>query len=152
MSIYSEVSKLKWLNDTFSSKLPAPFLSKLSSFHASYPCRQYLVGCVVSRNFRKMSGHTGYFHVYKEVKGYMNSHHVNILLEVNLVCWRGNGERRGMIQVENVFQSILAGLMYYRPEDPVTFIEYCIQKIRTGNVPRLDWNSFVDYDKDVMIE
>ncbi|CAG0882831.1 unnamed protein product [Cyprideis torosa] len=47
--------------------------------------------------------------------------------------------------------SLLAGLMYYRPEDPVGFIEYCIGKIKEGSLNRLEWNSFVDYDRDVMV-
>ncbi|XP_043914424.1 adenylate kinase isoenzyme 5-like isoform X2 [Protopterus annectens] len=43
---------------------------------------------------------------------------------------------------------MLTGLMYYRPEDPIEFLEGCLQKVRElGGPERVRWDSFIGQER-----
>ncbi|MBN3301596.1 KAD5 kinase, partial [Amia calva] len=45
-------------------------------------------------------------------------------------------------------QSMLTGLMYHRPEDPLTYLENCLQKARElGGPERVRWDTFITPDR-----
>ncbi|XP_048045381.1 adenylate kinase 5, like isoform X1 [Megalobrama amblycephala] len=47
-----------------------------------------------------------------------------------------------------VFKSMLTGLMYHRPEDPLTFLESCLQKTRDLGGPEcVAWDTFITPDR-----
>lgn len=42
---------------------------------------------------------------------------------------------------------MLTGLMYYRPEDPVSYLEHCLQKVRElGGPEMVQWDTFIVQD------
>ena len=50
--------------------------------------------------------------------------------------------------VFSVLQSLLTGLMYYRPDDPIHYLEVCLQKARElGGPDRVRWDTFVGQEK-----
>ena len=47
-----------------------------------------------------------------------------------------------------VFQSLLTGLMYYRPDDPLDYLESCLKKVREmGGTEKVRWDTFVGQEK-----
>lgn len=47
-----------------------------------------------------------------------------------------------------LFQSLLTGLMYYRPDDPIDFLESCLKKARElGGPEKVRWDTFVGQEK-----
>ncbi|XP_048844285.1 adenylate kinase 5, like [Brienomyrus brachyistius] len=47
-------------------------------------------------------------------------------------------------EIPQLFESMLTGLMYHRPEDPVLFLEGCLQKVRElGGPERVSWDTFI---------
>lgn len=45
-------------------------------------------------------------------------------------------------------QSLLTGLMYYRPEDPIDYLETCLKKVRDlGGTDKVRWDTFVGQEK-----
>lgn len=45
-------------------------------------------------------------------------------------------------------QGLLNGLMYYKPDDPVDYLENCLQKVRElGGSEKVKWDTFVGPDK-----
>ncbi|KAL4623330.1 adenylate kinase isoenzyme 5-like isoform X1 [Arapaima gigas] len=50
--------------------------------------------------------------------------------------------------VPQLFESMLTGLMYHRPDDPITFLEGCLQKVRElGGLERVSWDTFITPDR-----
>ncbi|XP_077986420.1 adenylate kinase isoenzyme 5-like isoform X2 [Glandiceps talaboti] len=47
-------------------------------------------------------------------------------------------------EIPQLFESLMTGLMYYRPEDHVTYLQDCLQKAKTTGVENVKWNSFVE--------
>lgn len=46
------------------------------------------------------------------------------------------------------FQSLLTGLMYYRPDDPIDYLEGCLKKVRElGGTDKVRWDTFVGQEK-----
>ncbi|XP_051749777.1 adenylate kinase 5, like isoform X2 [Ctenopharyngodon idella] len=51
-------------------------------------------------------------------------------------------------QIPHLFESMLTGLMYHRPEDPLTFLESCLQKTRDLGGPEcVAWDTFITPDR-----
>ncbi|KAG5847582.1 adenylate kinase isoenzyme 5 [Anguilla anguilla] len=51
-------------------------------------------------------------------------------------------------EVPQLFESLLTGLMYYRPDDPVEYLETCLKKVRElGGTEKVRWDTFVGQDK-----
>ncbi|MGH0119557.1 UNVERIFIED_CONTAM: hypothetical protein FKN15_032382 [Acipenser sinensis] len=47
-----------------------------------------------------------------------------------------------------LLQSLLTGLMYYRPDDPVEYMESCLKKVRDlGGTEKVRWDTFVSQEK-----
>lgn len=45
-------------------------------------------------------------------------------------------------------QSLLTGLMYYRPDDPIEYLEGCLKKARElGGPDKVRWDTFVGQEK-----
>ncbi|XP_053551448.1 adenylate kinase isoenzyme 5-like [Bombina bombina] len=46
--------------------------------------------------------------------------------------------------IPRLFESLLSGLMYYRPEDPISYMELCLQKVRElGGPEKVQWDTFL---------
>ncbi|KAM4663345.1 adenylate kinase isoenzyme 5-like [Discoglossus pictus] len=46
--------------------------------------------------------------------------------------------------IPRLFESLLSGLMFYRPEDPISYIELCLQKVRDlGGPEKVQWDTFL---------
>ncbi|XP_074871628.1 adenylate kinase isoenzyme 1 isoform X1 [Carettochelys insculpta] len=53
--------------------------------------------------------------------------------------------RRGIPQL---FESMLTGLMYYCPEDPIDYLEHCLQKVRQlGGPEKVQWDTFIGQEQ-----
>ncbi|KAJ8357382.1 hypothetical protein SKAU_G00201760 [Synaphobranchus kaupii] len=51
-------------------------------------------------------------------------------------------------EIPQLFESLLTGLMYYRPDDPVEYLETCLKKVREmGGADKVRWDTFVGQDK-----
>ncbi|KAJ8274252.1 hypothetical protein COCON_G00088770 [Conger conger] len=51
-------------------------------------------------------------------------------------------------EIPQLFESLLTGLMYYRPEDPVEYLETCLKKVKElGGTDKVRWDTFVGQDK-----
>ncbi|XP_066293891.1 uncharacterized protein [Branchiostoma lanceolatum] len=46
-------------------------------------------------------------------------------------------------EIPQLFESILTGLMYNRPEDHISYIENCLQQAKGSDIQNLRWDSFV---------
>ncbi|XP_076337828.1 adenylate kinase isoenzyme 5-like [Tachypleus tridentatus] len=46
-------------------------------------------------------------------------------------------------EIPQLFESMMVGLMFHRPDDHVQFLQQCLSKVRTGEVKRCYWNSFI---------
>ncbi|XP_063289535.1 adenylate kinase isoenzyme 5-like [Pelobates fuscus] len=48
-------------------------------------------------------------------------------------------------QIPRLFESLLTGLMYYRPEDPINYLELCLQRVRDlGGPEKVQWDTFLN--------
>ncbi|KAM9324895.1 adenylate kinase isoenzyme 1 [Gastrophryne carolinensis] len=46
--------------------------------------------------------------------------------------------------IPRLFESLLTGLMYYRPEDPINYLELCLNKVRDlGGPEKVQWDTFL---------
>ncbi|XP_006634830.2 adenylate kinase isoenzyme 5 [Lepisosteus oculatus] len=51
-------------------------------------------------------------------------------------------------EIPQLFESLLTGLMYYRPDDPVEYLESCLKKVRElGGTEKVRWDTFVGQEK-----
>ncbi|XP_061152238.1 adenylate kinase isoenzyme 5 [Syngnathus typhle] len=51
-------------------------------------------------------------------------------------------------EIPQLFESLLTGLMYYRPDDPVDYLEGCLKKVRElGGPEKVRWDTFVGQEK-----
>ncbi|XP_069835569.1 adenylate kinase isoenzyme 5 [Dendropsophus ebraccatus] len=51
-------------------------------------------------------------------------------------------------EIPQLFEGLLNGLMSYRPDDPVDYLENCLQKVRElGGSEKVKWDTFVGPDK-----
>ncbi|CAL8326440.1 unnamed protein product [Arctogadus glacialis] len=51
-------------------------------------------------------------------------------------------------EIPQLFESLLTGLMYYRPDDPVDYLEVCLRKVRElGGSEKVRWDTFVGQEK-----
>ncbi|KAI1883282.1 hypothetical protein AGOR_G00243600 [Albula goreensis] len=51
-------------------------------------------------------------------------------------------------EIPQLFESLLTGLMYHRPDDPVEYLETCLKKVRElGGTDKVRWDTFVGQDK-----
>uniref|UniRef100_A0A3P9KA63 Adenylate kinase isoenzyme 5 n=1 Tax=Oryzias latipes TaxID=8090 RepID=A0A3P9KA63_ORYLA len=51
-------------------------------------------------------------------------------------------------EIPQLFESLLTGLMYYRPDDPIDFLEGCLKKARElGGPDKVRWDTFVGQEK-----
>lgn len=51
-------------------------------------------------------------------------------------------------EIPQLFESLLTGLMYYRPDDPVEYLETCLKKVRElGGTDKVRWDTFIGQDK-----
>ncbi|XP_013925165.1 PREDICTED: adenylate kinase isoenzyme 5-like, partial [Thamnophis sirtalis] len=54
------------------------------------------------------------------------------------------GEYISRREIPRLFESMLTGLMYYRPEDPIGYLEGCLKKVRAmGGLEKLQWDTFL---------
>lgn len=51
-------------------------------------------------------------------------------------------------EIPQLFESLLTGLMYYRPDDPIDYLEGCLKKVRElGGTEKVRWDTFVGGEK-----
>ncbi|XP_072096300.1 adenylate kinase isoenzyme 5-like isoform X1 [Mobula birostris] len=51
-------------------------------------------------------------------------------------------------EIPVLFESLLTGLMYYRPEDPVEYLEGCLQRVRElGGPEKVKWDTFISQER-----
>ncbi|XP_026170405.1 adenylate kinase isoenzyme 5 [Mastacembelus armatus] len=51
-------------------------------------------------------------------------------------------------EIPQLFESLLTGLMYYRPDDPIDYLEVCLKKVRElGGTDKVRWDTFVGQEK-----
>ncbi|KAI4895778.1 hypothetical protein NFI96_011549 [Prochilodus magdalenae] len=51
-------------------------------------------------------------------------------------------------EIPQLFESLLTGLMYYRPDDPIDYLECCLKKVRElGGTDKVRWDTFVGQEK-----
>ncbi|KAM6948370.1 adenylate kinase isoenzyme 5 [Aplochiton taeniatus] len=51
-------------------------------------------------------------------------------------------------EIPQLFESLLTGLMYYRPDDPIDYLEGCLKKVRElGGPEKVRWDTFVGQEK-----
>ncbi|XP_016368538.1 adenylate kinase isoenzyme 5 isoform X1 [Sinocyclocheilus rhinocerous] len=51
-------------------------------------------------------------------------------------------------EIPQLFESLLTGLMYYRPDDPIDYLETCLKKVRElGGTDTVRWDTFVGQEK-----
>ncbi|KAL7879506.1 hypothetical protein SRHO_G00017600 [Serrasalmus rhombeus] len=51
-------------------------------------------------------------------------------------------------EIPQLFESLLTGLMYYRPDDPIDYLECCLKKVRElGGTEKVRWDTFVGQEK-----
>uniref|UniRef100_A0A3B4BA37 Uncharacterized protein n=1 Tax=Periophthalmus magnuspinnatus TaxID=409849 RepID=A0A3B4BA37_9GOBI len=51
-------------------------------------------------------------------------------------------------EIPQLFESLLTGLMFYRPEDPIEYLESCLKKVRElGGTEKVRWDTFVGQEK-----
>ncbi|XP_028987369.1 adenylate kinase isoenzyme 5 [Betta splendens] len=51
-------------------------------------------------------------------------------------------------EIPQLFESLLTGLMYYRPDDPIDYLEGCLKKARElGGTEKVRWDTFVGQEK-----
>lgn len=51
-------------------------------------------------------------------------------------------------EIPQLFESLLTGLMYYRPDDPIDYLEDCLKKARElGGPDKVRWDTFVGHEK-----
>ncbi|XP_058500288.1 adenylate kinase isoenzyme 5 [Solea solea] len=51
-------------------------------------------------------------------------------------------------EIPQLFESLLTGLMYYRPDDPIDYLEACLKKARElGGPEKVRWDTFVGQEK-----
>uniref|UniRef100_A0A8C2J6Y5 Adenylate kinase 5 n=1 Tax=Cyprinus carpio TaxID=7962 RepID=A0A8C2J6Y5_CYPCA len=51
-------------------------------------------------------------------------------------------------EIPQLFESLLTGLMYYRPDDPIDYLETCLKKVRElGGTDKVRWDTFVGQEK-----
>ncbi|KAM8850478.1 adenylate kinase isoenzyme 5 [Spinachia spinachia] len=51
-------------------------------------------------------------------------------------------------EIPQLFESLLTGLMYYRPDDPIDYLESCLNRARElGGPEKVRWDTFVGQDK-----
>ncbi|XP_058015392.1 adenylate kinase isoenzyme 1 isoform X1 [Ahaetulla prasina] len=51
-------------------------------------------------------------------------------------------------EIPRLFESMLTGLMYYRPEDPIGYLEGCLKKVRAmGGLEKLQWDTFLSQEE-----
>uniref|UniRef100_H3AGQ9 Adenylate kinase 5 n=1 Tax=Latimeria chalumnae TaxID=7897 RepID=H3AGQ9_LATCH len=50
--------------------------------------------------------------------------------------------------VPQLFESLLTGLMYYRPDDPIEYLDNCLRKVKElGGTEKIRWDTFVGQEK-----
>ncbi|KAF4089584.1 hypothetical protein AMELA_G00067660 [Ameiurus melas] len=51
-------------------------------------------------------------------------------------------------EIPQLMESLLTGLMYYRPDDPIDYMESCLKKVRElGGTEKVRWDTFVGQEK-----
>uniref|UniRef100_A0A8C5EZQ1 Nucleoside-diphosphate kinase n=1 Tax=Gouania willdenowi TaxID=441366 RepID=A0A8C5EZQ1_GOUWI len=51
-------------------------------------------------------------------------------------------------EIPQLFESLLTGLMYYRPDDPIEYLEVCLKKVKElGGADKVRWDTFVGQEK-----
>ncbi|XP_061695030.1 adenylate kinase isoenzyme 5 isoform X2 [Syngnathoides biaculeatus] len=51
-------------------------------------------------------------------------------------------------EIPQLFESLLTGLMYHRPDEPVDYLEGCLKKVRElGGPDKVRWDTFVGQEK-----
>uniref|UniRef100_A0A8C1V5E6 Adenylate kinase 5 n=1 Tax=Cyprinus carpio TaxID=7962 RepID=A0A8C1V5E6_CYPCA len=54
-------------------------------------------------------------------------------------------------EIPQLFESLLTGLMYYRPDDPIDYLETCLKKVRElGGTDKVRWDTFVGQEKKLL--
>lgn len=47
-------------------------------------------------------------------------------------------------EIPQLFESLMTGLMYYRPDDHIDYLQDCLKKIRENGVDHVKWNLFIE--------
>ncbi|XP_068605289.1 adenylate kinase isoenzyme 5 [Brachionichthys hirsutus] len=51
-------------------------------------------------------------------------------------------------EIPHLFESLLTGLMYHRPDDPIDYLDGCLKKVRElGGPDKVRWDTFVGQEK-----
>ncbi|KAI5612616.1 adenylate kinase isoenzyme 5 [Silurus asotus] len=51
-------------------------------------------------------------------------------------------------EIPQLMESLLTGLMFYRPDDPIEYMETCLKKVRElGGTEKVRWDTFVGQEK-----
>ncbi|KAK2151184.1 hypothetical protein LSH36_373g02088 [Paralvinella palmiformis] len=47
-------------------------------------------------------------------------------------------------EIPQLFESLMTGLMYYRPDDHITYLQDCLRKVKEQGVESVRWNLFIE--------
>ncbi|KFM71148.1 Adenylate kinase isoenzyme 5, partial [Stegodyphus mimosarum] len=50
-------------------------------------------------------------------------------------------------EIPQLFESLMAGLMYHRPENHIGYLQSCLDEVRSGSETRVQWSTFVNAKK-----
>ncbi|NXY72825.1 KAD5 kinase, partial [Glareola pratincola] len=54
-------------------------------------------------------------------------------------------------EIPQLFESLLNGLMCYKPDDPIEYLESCLQKVKElGGLEKVKWDTFVSPEKKTL--
>jgi len=83
--------------------------------------------------------------LYKKYRFIFVNHSYELSISYNKMIWT---LCVWTLCVNSISQSMLTGLMYHRPEDPLAFLESCLQKTRDLGGPEcVVWDTFITPDR-----
>ncbi|XP_034146703.1 adenylate kinase isoenzyme 5 [Esox lucius] len=54
-------------------------------------------------------------------------------------------------EIPQLFESLLTGLMYYKPDDPIDYLEVCLKRVRElGGPDQVRWDTFISQEKKAL--
>ncbi|XP_060697493.1 adenylate kinase isoenzyme 5-like isoform X1 [Hemiscyllium ocellatum] len=54
-------------------------------------------------------------------------------------------------EIPQLFESMLTGLMYHRPDDPIEYLEGCLQRVRElGGPEKVKWDTFISQEHQLL--
>ncbi|XP_048414902.2 adenylate kinase isoenzyme 5-like isoform X1 [Stegostoma tigrinum] len=76
---------------------------------------------------------------------------VAALMHSASACEMNSGNAKDYLskkEIPQLFESMLTGLMYYRPDDPIEYLEGCLQRVRElGGLEKVKWDMFITQER-----